>query len=226
MMLIFSCLLQKKSFSKDYHPFDPIRIFNVTSIASSLFMTSIITLDRYVYIAQCLRYKDVMTKYRIFLMIVIAWMASFLFALIPSFVPVNNKNRDLLNDIIQSTLYFSLSSVILYISIYMKRIRHNHSVQVKKDSLRFNIPGKRPNIFNQLNGSMMDVLRLNMETIFFYISTTLTYLLWKYLYQQDNKCLMIVTTTLWLLYIVSNPLVYVLTNVELRTEYKKTNRWS
>ena len=76
-------------------------------------------------------------------------------------------------------------------------------------------------MLRKLSESVVDIIKLNIATSVLVNLSTLGYLVWKYVFAFHNLPMGFVMQAIWLVYALSNPLVYALTMTELKKQYKK-----
>ena len=82
-----------------------LHITLTTFYTSSVLSTLCITVDRYIAIIHCLRYRQIVTKRRIFISIAFIWIFSFLLSMLPTMLTRNYQYTLFLSDCIHSPIY-------------------------------------------------------------------------------------------------------------------------
>lgn len=194
------------------------KFFSTVSILSTLSLT----VDRYVAVVYCLKYQAYVTRVRIIGFIMVIWIWSLLISLIPAVLQRNPGQLELYGDYISKPLNFVVCILLLVGSFWIRKVRNVHIDRIKERNVYFGVAGEKLSVLQSLKTSIMDVMKLNIVTAVLIIVYHSTSAISKYFFKQENFLSNSVAAVFGMLYLISNPIVYVLNMSELKQEYKKT----
>ena len=97
---------------------------------SSIITTVVISVDRYIAIAWCLRYEQIVTNKNLAIVTITSWCVSLAFGLIPTIedakVWKGNIHYRTGAEICRSVVSFTCCAALVFLSIVLLRIRRNH----------------------------------------------------------------------------------------------------
>ena len=186
------------------------------SFRVSLFCTCLLNFDRYIAVSSALRYQEIITKKRIFKAIFSYLVLSLFLLLVLQFgIPKHNG----IGIVVINVFHMLVTSIfILYIAAYSITIRKRHIASIRSTRLQFEIEAEKLNLLKSIKGSVHDVMRLNILTVIFILLIAIFSLL---ALSLDEEILIRMKGLSLLLYIVSNPIIYISVLSELRGEIKK-----
>ena len=111
--------------SKEY-----IDIIGHTCLYSSIITTVLISVDRYIAIVWCLRYKQIVTNKNLAIVSITSWCVSLAVTLLPTIEPAQvwkgNIHYRTGAEICRSVVTFTCCITLVFLSIILLRIRRNH----------------------------------------------------------------------------------------------------
>ena len=186
------------------------------SLRVSLLSTCMLSFDRYIAVSRPLRYHQIITTSRLFKAISSFLVLSLLLLLVCNFGEPNNNG---IRIVAINIIHILVTSIfIIYIAGYTIKIRKEHIVNMRSRSLQFGVEAEKLNILQALKGSIYDVMRLNILTVIFILLIAIFSII---TLSRDEEIFMKMRSLSMLLYIVSNPIIYISVLSELRAEIKK-----
>ena len=188
---------------------------------SSLISTVLISLDRYIAIVWCLRYKEIVTNKNVAIISITSWCVSLAVTLLPTIeyaqIWKGNFHYRSGSQIYRSVVAFSCCIALVFLSIILLRIRRNH---IKAIALRkSDFPNKKEklDILHGLKESAKCVFRLNIATVTILVILNAASLCYEYNVIKSN----VVGKICSVIYLFSNPVLYALIMTEMRMHYYK-----
>ena len=188
----------------------------VTSVLSTLG----ISLDRYISVEYSLRYHSIVTYSRVVKTIIAIWTFSVVFSGL--FVGISFIVNDwVYYRVISFILHLLFSIFLMATAVHIRNVRNKHEEDIRRRSRFFGVDAEQLTILRRLKSSVADVLRLNIATAILYIALTITHIMWKTGYFVGNHIIAVIQYTLFFIYLVSNPIIYILFMGDLRKVYLK-----
>ena len=192
-----------------------------TCLYSSIITTVLISVDRYIAIVWCLRYRQIVTNKIVSIITIISWCVSLAFTLIPTVEPAQvwkgNIHYRTGDQIFRSSVAFSCCIALVFLSIILLRIRRNHiqAIALRKSDF----PNKKEKLdkLHDLKQSVKCVFRLNIATATILAISNVARLCYEYNVIKSRM----ISTIGAAIYTVSNPILYGLTMTEIRMHYYK-----
>ena len=198
-----------------------LEISYATCYTASVISTVAITVDRYVAVVHCLHYRDIATKRRMLVAIVLIWTLSLLLSVLPSIITQDHAYRLFVRDCIHCPVYLMCSVFLVCSSLLIQYVRNKHVVAIKKRKVYFGIEDERLGILQNLKLAVMEVIRLNFVTALLVFVGNILDVVDKYYWKGANVPLFVATIVFKASYMMSNPIVYILTMTELKVQYRK-----
>ena len=195
-----------------------LRSFCFASYTASILTTVAITVDRYVAVVYCLRYREIITKRVIIASILLIWSISLLFVSIPLMCTTNSEIRTLIHRCIHIPLYLFSSIILIYSGFWIRHIRNSHLAVIKKRNMYFGVEGERLNVLQNLRMAVLDMIKLNLITATLIIISNIFMVFYLVPSYDDIGHVSILIGGI---YLCSNPIVYILSMTELKQKYKK-----
>ena len=194
--------------------------FIITSFRVSLLCTCLLTFDRYIAVSQALRYNQIVTTTRIFKCVSSFWVLSLLIVLASHF----EKPRHILTltysigSVTLNVIHILVSSIfILSVAGYAITIRKKHITDIKSLRSRFGAEAEKLNLLQSLKRSIHDVMKLNIFTVIVILLIAISSFL---LLSVEVVSFLRMRNLAFLIYVVSNPVIYISAIRELRSEMK------
>jgi hypothetical protein len=199
-----------------------LKVAHTAFYTASILSTFGITIDRYVAVVYCLRYREFVTNNRLLVSLLLLWISSIVLAIIPSLITSNLKWRELYTDCIHVPLYLLCSVCLVLTSLWIRRIRNKHVEAIKKRNVYFGIESERLSTLQNLSASVLEIIKLNFMTAVLVIFGNILGVVFNYyLDEPKNFAMLVVLHVVRILYVLSNPIVYMLTMTDLRKRYSK-----
>ena len=215
-VLLLITVLLMNSYTR-YHTYCEVAhtVFYTVSVLS----TFCITIDRYIAVQYCLRYREIVTRKRLLGVLLLLWISSVVLALIPLLVSI--KRRRLYKDCIHVTIYLLCSVILILSSLWIRRIRNTHLACIRKTNAYFGIEDARLSVLRNLATAVLEVIKLNFVTAILVVLSNIIDVITFYYFQMQNLPFVIISIVTKTLYILSNPIVYMLTMTDLKRQYCK-----
>lgn len=194
-------------------------IANKVFATSSVLTTFGISLDRYIAVIYCLRYWDIVTRQRLILVLVIIWLLSIAIALISSLT--SKEDRTFVSDCIVVPIYILVCLTLIVSSFWIRYLRDKHEKEIRKRNIYFGIEAEKLGILQSLKAIIIDLMKLNIITATFVICAEVFRVLLNYYFNRQNPIITIIKYICNIIYVITNPLVYILSMTELKKQYKK-----
>ena len=198
--------------------YDYLNFFKYTLYYSSILSTVLMSVDRYIAIKHCLRYKEIVTIKKLVISIIASWSFSIIvkvtFLVIPKILGINL--RQIFRDVTTYGIMLSSCIVLVSLSINMLLIRWRHVKALMKEKIRFGVEKERFDILQKLKQSIEDIFRLNLFTVIIVVLSIISDIMYTYCLINAAKTTSILFKAA---YFLSNPLLYCLTMSGLRTYY-------
>ena len=192
---------------------------------SSIFSTVLISVDRYIAIQYCLRYRKIVTKQNLGISIIISWCTSIFLKLIPMVETLKLKKYDsylkIIDEIIRYVFIFGSCIAIVCLSLRMFHIRHKHIKLILGTKTHFGVEKQKLDKLRDLKQSIKNVFRLNLATAVILISGNICRIFRSY---TTSYAAYLLTVLFYIIYFASNPFLYALIMSELREHYCITFR--
>ena len=108
---------------------------------SSIITTILISVDRYISIRHCLRYRQIVTNKMCVCSIIVSWCISIFLKLVPMIEPVqlrkNMRYKRTSDDVIRYVVTFGSAIILVSVSLYTIYIRRKHDQAMRK--IRYNV---------------------------------------------------------------------------------------
>ena len=195
---------------------------SITFYTASLLSTLLITFDRYIAVIYCLRYRDLVTKFRLFVAIVTLWLFSIMVSFLFFFLSYYNK--EVSRDSFPIALYLLFCVLLIVCSLTVRHIRNNHELDIRRNNNRFGVIAEKLNKLQRLSATIVDIVRLNFVTAALVALSNILVTIHVYLYHRKNQTIHMSFLVSTSLYTISNPFVYVGTMSELRQYYRNLLR--
>ena len=223
--LSLSDLLALAFYSLEPESFQHLFLMSMV-VTSSLLSTLGISLDKYLSIKYSLRYHSIVTQKKILLFIGFSWMVSTVFAAVTILldaITVKSKCYYILHHLQQ----FFISLLLIFCAAYIRHIRNAHEKQItlrKRHFGEFGVQAEQLNILKRLRRSVVDVMRLNCTTALIIILGVILGAINRYSSLEGNYDLLTILRVMYLFYLSSNPIIYIVVTSGLRKEYKRMLR--
>ena len=220
--LSLSDLLALAFYSLEPESFQHLFLMSVV-VTSSLLSTLGISLDRYVSIKYSLRYHSIVTQKKIILFLGFSWMVSTVFAAVTILldaITVKSKCYYILHHLQQ----FFISLLLIFCAAYIRHIRNSHEKQITLRKNQFGVQAEQLNILKRLQRSVVDVMRLNCTTALIIVLGVILGAINRYSSLEGNYDLLNMLRVMYLFYLSSNPIIYIVVTSGLRKEYKRMLR--
>ena len=198
----------------------PVGICYTSSVLSTLG----ISIDRYISVQYSLRYHSIVTKNRVKKSVAFVWIFSSLLSISGSVIWVATKQQ-IFFDISHYVVHLPCCIFLLVCSTYIRGIRNMHVAKITQLNRQFGLKHKQLHILWRLQRSMIGLWRLNVTTAVIVFCVTVLSAIWKYGVLKGNPVVWVLLRTVFLFYLVSNPIIYVLVTNDLRKEYKAIFRY-
>ena len=184
-----------------------------------------LTVDRYVAVKYALRYQNIVTIARLFVLLTSIWLSSVILAVTPQLIVLSSSNADLTADFyekcIHMPLYLIISVVSVLLSFWIRRIRDQHVADIKKRNHYFGVEAEKLNVLQNLATAVWDVIKLNFVNAFLMVLANVLTIVHAYCFNGQNVTIFAMLGLTRSLYALSNPIVYALTMTELKQQYVK-----
>ena len=190
---------------------------------SSLLNTVLISLDRYIAVIYCLRYRQIVNKRNLVISMIASYFLSSFLKLIPLITSENLDIKDIryynkIDRIISYVINFSCSVTLVCLSLIMLRIRRRHAKAIMKSKTYFGAEKERLDVLRGLKQSIKDVFRLNIATAIIVLTSVISKICYDLNIVNDFR-IQIASTALRIMYMFTNPFLYAVTMSELRKCY-------
>ena len=221
---IFSLPLVIRTLSLGYMVNDVIQEILSTLVfgafLTSMMCTCLLTIDRYAAVLYALRYHKIINKRRLLTAVIFFWTLSLILIILCKCLEKAKYFNDTpfrFGVAVVIILYSAVTTVCtLSIAVYTIIIRTKHVEDIRNTNKRFGVDAERLNLLYRVKRSLIDTIKLNILTVLC-IGIISIFLILKTWYQSD----IVEHYISLLIYICSNPYVYVLTQSELRKEIKR-----
>ena len=183
----------------------------------SIFSTLGINLDRFIYIEYCMRYHTIVSTKKLVLFLFLVWILP---AFLSSSLFLPADVRRLANDVIRYTVIFTSCIALLGLPICIRRIRDKHVSSISMRNIMFgknDLSSKTSTLKTIVSDIFPDLLKLNIVTVIALFSANLLQIVFDY--GARTPSIKICMTTTRLLYIVSNPILYIVVMPDLKKVY-------
>lgn len=175
--------------------------------------------DRFVAVIYCMRYTEIVTTKRLVLFLLLIWIVSFLLSVIPLMVTRNMQRVEFYGDCILVPTYCIVCVLCVTISLWIRNVRNKHVAIILKRNIHFGVQDEKLTILQSLKTSILDIIKLSFFSSVLLLNTELFRLIW--VYSDKSSVTLSVLVGLWkTMYVVSNPIVYIISNTGLKKEYK------
>ena len=153
-------------------------------------------------------------------------MISIVLAVIPVLcASKQNRNVSFYTDCIDIPLNILCSLCLIFASLWIRYIRNKHQKEITKRQVYFGVEQERLHVLQRLKTTILDVIKLNFVTSFLLICSSLVKVSFVYGVAVKTPLLgLFVSRILLVVYVASNPFVYICSMSDLRGEYKKLIR--
>jgi len=196
-------------------------ISDTTFYTASILSTLGITIDRYIAVMYCMKYNEYVTKPRICFALSLLWIFSAFLASIPTMAGSTHEMTSLYRDCVHVPLYLACCIFFVGSSIYIWYVRNKHVAEITKRNVYFGFIAERLGILQNLAKSVVDIIKLNVLTAFLVILIQVLKVVNYYWLDEREHVIFIILTLARAMYIMSNPVIYMLTMTELREQYKR-----
>ena len=185
----------------------------------SILTTVHISIDRYIAISFCMKYKSIVTNKRLLYLIILTWIVSVTLILLPLFEKPNIGNgirkKRLSSEIIRYGVVVLALIFLITLSMHTFTVRKKHVKQISGTQNRFGILSKERNILHKLKESINDVLKLNVITIVLVFASNAVYFYSDYIAHTHRYVIILIFS----IYVFSNPVIYAVIMTDLRKQY-------
>ena len=199
-----------------------LNILTHISYYSSIITTILISVDRYISIRHCLRYRQIVTRKRCVYSIIVSWCISIFLKLLPMIESArlrkNKRYKRTSDDVIRYVVTIGSSIVLVSLSLYTLYIRRKQVQAIRKIHSNFGVEQEKLDILERLKRSLKDLFRLNIVTAFVIATTSISQICYQYTTSVDTY-FKFLQGILALAYLIMNPFLYALTLSELRRHY-------
>ena len=190
---------------------------------SSLLSTVLISLDRYIAVIYCLRYRQIVNKRNLVISIIASYFVSSFLKLIPLVTSANIDLKDIryynkIDMVISYVTNFSCSVTLVCLSLIMLRNRRRHAKAIMKHKTYFGVEKEKLDILRGLKQGIKDVFRLNIATAIIVWSSVISKICYDFGIVNDFR-IQTASTALRIMYMFTNPFLYAVTMSELRKCY-------
>ena len=222
LTLVTTTLRVLLSYGIDNEYFYPILfVFYYSSILSTVLMS----LDRYIAIKHCIRYRQIVTIKRFVISIITSWIFSIvlnlIFFIVPKILRQNLWYFQIGREVTRCVIMFGSCIILVFLSIQMLHIRRTHVKALVKEKRRFGVEKERLDTLQKLKQSIKDIFRLNVVTAFLVVLSNIAEIFHTYNLINGADSMLIILTGA---YFFSNPFLYCLTMSGLRTYYYSSFR--
>ena len=188
----------------------------------SVLTTVAITIDRYIAVVYCLRYHEIVNRRKVAISILVIWSIALVLTGVPEICTSDAKLRRVIHDGLVHPLHVLFCVFLISAAFWIRRIRNVHMKTIRKRQVYFGVVDERLHVLQNLAATVLDVIKLNLATSIFIILGNMLYI-FHYLgdYFDTETITMVRAAGLifWWLYILSHPLVYILSMTELKQVY-------
>ena len=196
-----------------------LRLFLVSvSYTSSLLSTLGISFDKYLSVHYSLRYHIIVTQNKVILSIGVSWVASIIFAATTTSLAAFTGDWRYYH-VLHYIQRLIISLLLLFCTAYIRHIRNSHEKQITLRKKQFRVQAEQLNILKLLRRSVVDVMRLNCTTAFLIITVTILGAIQRY--GTWSHVMSKLLRWMYLFYLGSNPIIYIMVTSGLRKEYRK-----
>lgn len=189
-------------------------------VTTSVFLTFGMTLDRYIAVVYSLEYRGMLSKSRLTLFLILLWIMSFLLTAIPTLITSDEIKRSMYCDFVLVPIYIFTCVASVVASLWIRSIRNKHEKEIKKRNTYFGIESETLGVLESLKTSLLDVIKLNLITAVLLLNAEILRMISKYCFNSMNIPLSMTVTFLSFLYVIMNPIVYIISMSELKQEYR------
>ena len=193
------------------------KVVAMASVLSTLCMT----LDRYVAVVYCLRYSNIMNKSFLILLLCAVWVSSFILAMIPFLLSDEPEKRRLYGNCILVPVFIVSCIILIFASLWIRRIRNLHITNIKKRRIYFGVQEEKLSTLQNLKASILDLFKLNYVTAILLLNAEVFRMIMIYQFRSKNVPINIIVGVFSVLYVVTNPVVYIMSMRDLKKIYKE-----
>ena len=132
---------------------------------NSLFTTSFLAFDRYVAVKYDIRYHEILTKKKAFIVLVMLWALSAMISFLP-LIRVSTTSDYFRNRVITlTTLRIIVASLLILASKHTNKIRKRHVTEIRKRKINFGVEKEKLDLLQRTKNSITDAFKLYLATI-------------------------------------------------------------
>ena len=177
----------------------------------------------------CLRYHTIATKSRLIRFIVFVWVTAAASSAASSLVhEIDTEDSGVL---LYRIFLIGCTVTMLASSFWVEHVRKTHLREIRQRNLYFGVNGEEYNALVSLGRFIVEIIRLNMVTALLILTSAVSALLSISTRENDQKDMKLVdsggisiTALADLIYLISNPFVYMLVMSDLRKHYVRCFR--
>ena len=183
------------------------------------------SVDRYIAIKHCLRYRQIVTIKRFVISIITSWIFSIvlnlIFFIMPKILRQNLWYFQIGREVTRCVIMIGSCIILVFLSLQMLHIRRTHVKALVKEKRRFGVEKERLDTLQKLKQSIKDIFRLNLVTVFLVVLSSIAEIFHTYNLINSTGTM---STILFAAYFFSNPFLYCLTMSGLRKYYYSSFR--
>ena len=202
---------------------DFLRSVTRFSYTVSIMSTLGISVDRYLFVEYSLRYRNIVTNKRALVSIILIWVSSAIIATVSSVVSTVTNNW-MYFYIPQYIIRLTFSIIIFTFAIYIQYIRNKHERSITLRRRYFGVEEEHLSILQLLKASVEGIVRLNITSVVLYLSDCILRVVFRHGLLKGNPTVLILFRIMVVIYITTNPFLYIFLIVDLRIEYKNVFR--
>jgi hypothetical protein len=187
---------------------------------ASMLSTLGITIDKYISVQYSLRYNTIVTTRRVRIAAASVWILSTGLAVLISLVEVV-AGDSIYFHIPHSIVRFLFCFIFLVCSLHVRNVRNRHEEAIRKQRRYFGVQAEQMDMLQHVRTSVVDIIRLNVTTAVTVFLGTLLMLMWSYGFLKGSSHVFISVKVVYVFYLCSNPVLYIMVTKKLREEYRK-----
>ena len=132
---------------------------------NSLSTTAFLAFDRYVAVKYDIRYYEILTKKKAFIVLVMLWALSAMVSFLP-LIRVSTTSDYFRNRVITlTTLRIIVATLLILASKHTNKIRKRHVIEIRKRRINFGVEKEKLDLLQRIKNSIADAFKLYLATI-------------------------------------------------------------
>ena len=199
-------------------------VFPMLFLLVASFNTWLIIVDRYIAVIYPLKYHIIVSRKRVLLALCLSWIipATILLCLLEKPKENNVWSDYRYSDMILQLIIISLLAVSTVVAgRHISSISRQHNAAILSRRQYFGVVAEERSLFEKAKRSAYGMLQLSYWTVFVVVTLQTSVIIYRFASYQNMKYILIGVK---IIYSASNPIIYFITQKELRNEMRRIFR--